>query len=255
LSFASIRPYVAGDDVRSIDWKVSARAGQTYVKEFVEERELTLMLIIDSSKSLGFGSQGEEKQDSLARIAAVLAYAASFNNDKAGLIVFSDKIETYLAPKKGKKHILSLISIIEKIVPSGKSDLGLALQVANRFLRTGAIVFIFSDFMFDTADYQSNLLLLSKKHETTGIVFSDPLEQEIPDVGLLTLMDSETGAVRVYDTSSKKAQKHHHENRTEFTENLRKTFQKAGASLIEAPVDGDYIRALSHFFQQQARRR
>jgi uncharacterized protein (DUF58 family) len=255
MSFANVRLYSHGDDVRSIDWKVSARAGQTYIKEFVEERELTLMIIIDGSASVLFGTQDKEKRELAAELGAVLAYAANANNDKAGLLVFSDSIEHYVAPKKGKNHLLRIIRDLLTVETSGKgTDLGLALRTANRFLRQGSIVFILSDFLMDAENYQKDLLLLSKKHETIAIVLSDPLEEALPDVGMMGLRDAETGDVRFVDTSSKKWQKQFREERERIVLERTKAFQKAGAESIEMPPDSDYIRALSQFFQRQARK-
>jgi uncharacterized protein (DUF58 family) len=256
MSFASVRPYSHGDDIRSIDWKVSARAGQTYVKEFVEERELTLMIIIDGSASVLFGTQDKQKRDFAAELGAVLAYAANANNDKAGLMIFSDTIEHYVAPKKGKNHLLRLIRDLLTVETSGKgTDLGLALRTANRFLRQGAIVFILSDFLMDASNYQKDLLLLSKRHETIAIVLSDPLEEALPEVGMMGLRDVETGQVKWVDTSSAKWQKQFREERTKVLGERDKAFQKAGAERIDMPPDSDYVRALSQFFQKQARKR
>lgn len=256
LSFASVRPYTHGDDVRSIDWKVSARAGQTYIKEFIEERELTLLILIDGSASVLFGSQDKQKRDFAAELGAVLAYAANTNNDKAGLLIFSDKVEHYIAPRKGKNHLLRLIRDLLTVETTGKgTDLGLALRTANRFLRQGAIVFILSDFLMDAANYQKELVLLSQKHETIAIVLSDPLEEALPDVGMMGLRDAETGQVQWVDTSSAKWQKEFKAEREKLLQERDKAFQKAGVAQINMPPDSDYIRALSHFFQQQTRRR
>jgi uncharacterized protein (DUF58 family) len=256
MSFASVRPYSHGDDIRLIDWKVSARAGQTYVKEFVEERELTLMIIIDGSASVLFGTQDKQKRDFAAELGAVLAYAANANNDKAGLMIFSDIIEHYVAPKKGKNHLLRLIRDLLTVETSGKgTDLGLALRTANRFLRQGAIVFILSDFLMEASNYQKDLLLLSKRHETIAIVLSDPLEEALPDVGMMGLRDAETGQVKWVDTSSAKWQKQFREEREKVLGERDKAFQKAGAERIDMPPDSDYVRALSQFFQKQARKR
>lgn len=255
LAFVSVRPYTHGDDVRSIDWKVSARAGQTYIKEFVEERELTLLILIDGSASVLFGSQDKQKRDFAAELGAVLAYAANANNDKAGLLIFSDKVEHYIAPQKGKNHLLRLIRDLLTVETTGKgTDLGLALRTANRFLRQGAIVFILSDFLMDASNYQKDLLLLSKKHETIAIVLSDPLEEALPDVGMMGLRDAETGQVQWVDTSSAKWQKEFKAEREKLLLERDKAFQKANVSQINMPPDSDYVRALSHFFQQQTRR-
>jgi uncharacterized protein (DUF58 family) len=256
LSFASVRPYIAGDDVRSIDWKVSARAGQTYIKEHIEERELTLLILIDGSASVLFGTQDKQKREFAAELGAVLAYTANSNNDKAGLLIFSDKVEHYIAPKKGKNHLLRLIRDLLTVETSGRgTDLSLALRTVNRLLRQGAIVFVISDFLMDVEAYQKDLIITSKRHETIAIVLSDPLEESIPDVGMMRLQDAETGAVEWVDTSSAEWQKQFKAQHEALATARDKAFQKAGVAQINMPPDSDYVRALSLFFQQQARKR
>lgn len=256
LSFASVRPYVPGDDVRTIDWKVTARAGSTFIKEFVEERELTMMLVIDGSASVLFGTQDRQKRDFAAELGAILAYTANTNNDKAGLIVFSDHIEHYIPPKKGRNHILHLIRDLLTLETSGSgTNLALALQTANRLLPRGAIIFLLSDFLMPAESYQRDLMITNRQHETISIVLSDPLEEVIPDVGIMTVRDAETGEVTVVDTSSEKWQTEFREQRMKLLAERDAAFRRAGVEQIDMPPDGDYIRALSHFFQQQARKR
>ena len=256
LSFASVRPYLIGDDVRSIDWKVTARAGEPYIKEFVEERELTLMLVIDGSASVLFGTQDRQKRDFAAELGSVLAYAANNNNDRAGMIIFSDEIEYYLPPQKNRNHILRLIRDLLTFETQGtKTDMSDALRTINRVLKPGAIVFIISDFMMPAETYQRDLLLTSKRHETVAVVLSDPLEESFPDVGMMGLEDSEDGAIRWVDTSSTEWQKQFRKQRNEFAEQREETLRQAGVEQVEIPPDGDYVRALVHFFQKQARKR
>jgi uncharacterized protein (DUF58 family) len=256
LSFASVRPYVPGDDVRSIDWKVTARAGTPFIKEFVEERELTMMLVIDGSASVFFGTQDRQKRDFAAELGAILAYTANFNNDKAGLLIFSEEVEHYIPPKKGRNHILRLIRDLLTIETSGRgTDLGLALRTVNRLLKRGAIVFLLSDFLMPVESYQRDLLITSRQHETINIVLSDPLEEVIPDVGIMGVQDAETGDVQFIDTSSEKWQTQFREQRMKLLLERDAAFRRAGVEQIDMPPDGDYIRALSHFFQQQARKR
>jgi uncharacterized protein (DUF58 family) len=256
LSFASVRPYVPGDDVRSIDWKVTARAGIPFIKEFVEERKLTMMLVIDGSASVFFGTQDRQKRDFAAELGAILAYTANINNDKAGLLIFSEQVEHYVPPKKGRNHILRLIRDLLTIETSGRgTDLGLALRTVNRLLKRGAIVFLLSDFLMPVENYQRDLLITSRQHETINIVLSDPLEEVIPDVGIMGVQDAETGDVQFVDTSSEKWQTQFREQRMKLLSERDAAFRRAGVEQIDMPPDGDYIRALSHFFQQQARKR
>lgn len=255
LSFAAVRPYQPGDDVRSIDWKVTARTGETYVKQHIEERELTLMIVIDGSASVLFGTQDRRKRDFAAELGAVLAYAANTNNDKSGLMIFSDHIEHYVPPKKGRNHLLRLIRDLLTVETSGKgTDLSLALRTANRLLPQGAIVFIVSDFLMPISTYRKDLMFTAKRHETISIVLSDPMEDSIPDVGLMGVRDIETDAVQWVNTSSKKWQKEFREQRDSFVAERQKAFTWARVPYIDMPPDGDYVRALTQYFQQQLRR-
>jgi uncharacterized protein (DUF58 family) len=256
LSFASVRPYVPGDDVRSIDWKVTARAGEPYIKEFVEERELTLMLVIDGSASVLFGTQDRQKRDFAAELGSVLAYTANSNNDRAGLVIFSDQLEHYIPPQKSRNHILRLIRDLLTFETQGTgTNMAAALRTINRVLKAGAIVFILSDFLTPPETYQQELLLTSKRHETIAVVLSDPLEESFPDVGMMGLKDAETGDVQWVDTSSTQWQKGFRTQRLEFAAQRDETLQSAAVERIDIPPDGDYVRALVHFFQKQARKR
>jgi uncharacterized protein (DUF58 family) len=256
LSFASVRPYVPGDDVRSIDWKVTARAGEPYIKEFVEERELTLMLVIDGSASVLFGTQDKQKRDFAAELGSVLAYTANANNDRAGLVIFSDHLEHYIPPQKSRNHILRLIRDLLTFETQGTgTDMAAALRTVNRVLRPGAIVFILSDFLTPPETYQQELLLTSKRHETIAVVLSDPLEESFPDVGMMGLKDAETGDVQWVDTSSTQWQKGFRNQRLQFAAQREETLKHAAVERIDIPPDGDYVRALVHFFQKQARKR
>jgi len=256
LSFSSVRPYIPGDDVRTIDWKVTARTGEPYIKEFVEERELTLMLLIDGSASVLFGTQDRQKRDFAAELGAVLAYAANLNNDKAGLLIFSDHIEHYIPPKKGRKHILHLIHDLLTIETSGKgTNLGLALKTVNRLLKPGAIIFLLSDFLVPIHSYRQQLFFTNQKHDTIAVLLSDPLEESFPQVGLMGLQDAETGDVQWVDTTSTRWREQFWEQSQQRIFERNQTFQFAGISQVQMPPDGDYVRALTHFFQQQARKR
>ncbi|GAB5489962.1 MAG: DUF58 domain-containing protein [Phototrophicaceae bacterium] len=256
LSFASVRPYQPGDDIRSIDWKVTARTGETHIKQHIEERELTLMIVIDGSASVLFGTQDKRKRDFAAELGAVLAYAANNNNDKAGLLIFSDHIEHYIPPKKGRNHLLRIISDLLTIETTGKgTDLSLALRTTNRIVPSGAIIFLLSDFLMPARSYRKDLLLTGQRHELVNIILSDPLEDSLPDVGLMGMRDIETGDIRWVDTSSKKWQQEFREQRDTFVEQRQKAFHWAGVESVDMPPDGDYVRALTQFFQLQARKK
>ena len=254
LAFSSVRPYVPGDDIRSIDWKVTARAGEPYIKQFVEERELTVMIVIDGSGSVLFGTQDQQKRDRAAELGAILAYAATSNQDRAGLLIFSDHIEHYIPPRKGRNHILHLIRDLLMVEPSGKgTDLSFALKTVNRILKPGSIVFLLSDFMLPVDTYERDLLLMSKRHDTIAVVLSDPLEETIPDVGLMGLQDAESGEVHWVNTSSLDWQRKFREQSKQFIAERENALGRANIARIDIPPDGDYVRALAHFFQQQAR--
>ncbi|MDQ7027475.1 MAG: DUF58 domain-containing protein, partial [Anaerolineae bacterium] len=242
LSFASVRPYVPGDDVRSIDWKVTARTGEPYIKEFVEERELTLMLVVDGSASVLFGTQDRQKRDFAAELGSVLAYTANSNNDRAGMIIFSDRIEHYLPAQKNRNHILRLIRDLLTFETQGTgTDLSQALKTINRVLRPGAIVFILSDFLMPPETYQRDLLLTSKRHETVAVVLSDPLEESFPDVGLMGLQDAESGDVKWVDTSSVQWQRQFRRQRNKFAVQRDTALKQAGVERVDIPPDGDYV--------------
>lgn len=252
LVFSSVRPYIPGDDVRSIDWKVTARTGEPYIKQHIEDRELTLMLIIDGSPSVLFGTQDQQKRDFAAELGAILAYAASMNNDRAGLLIFSDRIEHYIPPRKGRNHILRLIRDLLTIETTGSgSDLAMALRTVNRVLTRDAILFVLSDFLYPPETYASQLRMTGKQHDAAAIVLTDPLEESFPDVGLLTLRDSETGAIQQIDTGSSQWQQSFQEQSQQFRQARDTLFKQADIARIDIPPDGDYIRALMLYFQQR----
>lgn len=256
LSFAAVRPYVPGDDVRAIDWKVTARTGQPFIKEFVEERELTLMLLIDGSASLFFGTQDRQKREFAAELGAVLAYAASHNNDKAGLMIFSSELEHYIPPRKGRKHIMRLIRDVLTFQPQHSgTDLSQVLRKANRVLTSGAILFIISDFLLLPDSYRRDLYLTGQNHETIAVIIRDPLEEQIPRVGLMGVRDAETGATQWVDTRSLQWQQQFRQQRDTLAAERDQLFRQAGVETIDMPPDGDYVRALRLFFQQQMRKR
>jgi uncharacterized protein (DUF58 family) len=256
LIFASVRPYIPGDDVRTIDWKVTARAGEPFVKQFIEDRELTVMLVVDGSASVLFGTSDRQKRDAIAELGAVLAYIAAANNDKAGLLVFSDRIERYLPPRKGRNHNLQLIRELLTIEPQGTgTDLALALRTLTRVVGQGAIVFVLSDFLLPEDAYYRELVVAAQHHEIITLVVSDPLEEQFPAVGMLRLRDAETGAVQLVDTSSAEWRQRFVARRQDISRQRDSALKRAGVARIDMPPDGDYIRTLAHFFQQQSQQR
>lgn len=256
MEFDTVRPYEIGDDVRHIDWNVSARAGTPFVKQYVEERELTMMLALDISASAFFGTVNQRKRDVAVELGAVLAYAAIRNNDKVGLLLFSDQVELYVAPRKGQNHVLRLIRdlLAAKPVSSG-TDLGLGLRTVSRLLKRRAIVFLMSDFLTAGETYASDLLLTARRHDVISVVLSDPLETTWPDAGLIGLRDSETGEKAWVDTTSSAWREGFSQQAKRFHQMRDAALSRAQVDRIDVPSDGDYVRALGRFFQQRSRRR
>jgi uncharacterized protein (DUF58 family) len=255
MAFDAVRPYQPGDDVRDIDWNVTARAGEAFVKRFSEERELTVMLVLDSSASCLFGTVKRQKRDLAAELGAVLALSAVSNNDKVGLMIFGDQIERFTAPRKGRNHVLRVIRDLLEVRPASQgTDLSLALRTINRLLKQRAIVFLFSDFLASQVEYRRDLLVTSRRHDLIAVVLSDPREVAWPDVGLVALSDAETGDVRWVDTASDDWQRQFLQQTQHFRELRDSTLVNAGVDCIQMPVDGDYIGALLSFFRQRAQR-
>jgi len=203
MTFSEVRQYQYGDDVRAIDWNVTARYNEPFVKVFEEERELTMMLMVDISGSESFGTKNQLKRDMITEIAATLAFSATQNNDKIGLLLFSDQIELFIPPKKGKSHVLRIIrELIEFESKSKKTDLSQALKYLSSVLKKKAIVFLISDFM--VKDYEHTLKIASKRHDVTGIRVFDQREESIPNIGIVNMIDAETGETLLVDTTSKK---------------------------------------------------
>ena len=250
MSFSEVRDYTYGDDVRNIDWNVTARTGTPHVKVFEEERELTVMLLIDVSKSQNFGTSSTYKKDIIAEIAAVIAFSAINNNDKVGAIFFSDKIEAYLPPKKGRKTILRIIREVIQIEPEGHAtSIAHALEYLNNVQKKKSIVFVLSDFIcppFDTA-----LSISSRRHDVIGINIFDEREKEIPDIGLLRVKDLESGTVRIIDTGDKSIREKYTRRFDNRQKHIRRTLQKYGVDQIDILVEEDYVKALIGFFKKR----
>ncbi len=252
MSFSEVRNYTWGDDVRNIDWNVTARTGDTSIKIFEEERELTVMLLIDVSGSTLFGTRGQFKSEMMTEIAAVLAFSATTNNDKVGAILFSDKIERFIPPKKGRKTILRIIrDIIYHENMSQGTDVGLALQYLNNVQKKRAIVFLMSDFL--APDFEKPLIIASRRHDIIGIDVYDDFEKNLPKAGLIMMKDKETAKERIIDTSSASLRAAVLENFVRHEQNLKATFLKSGADLLQVSTESDYVKSLLKFFKKRSR--
>ncbi len=253
MEFAEVREYMPGDDVRQIDWNVSARMGHPYIKVFEEERELTVMLLVDVSSSGNFGTTGQVKREVAAELSAVLAFSAIKNNDKVGLIIFSDKIEKFIPPRKGKKHVLRVIREILFHKPQeSTTDLSGALEYLNRVLRRRSTVFLISDFLSE--NYEKALHVANKKHDIIAISITDPRELTLPDVGLIDLEDAETGELISIDTGSMALREGFARDVLEM-QDTRETFLKSiGVDQINIVTDRSYVEPITRFFRMRAKR-
>ena len=248
MAFAEVREYQYGDDVRDIDWNVTARFHRPYVKVFEEERELTVMLLVDVSGSLNFGTRGETKNEMATEIAATLAFSAIQNNDKIGVIFFSDRVEKYIPPKKGRKHILYIIREMLDFKPqSNKTDIAVALEYLGRMQKHRCTAFVMSDF-YDRKDFEKPLQICRSRHDVVGIQVYDPLQRSLPDVGIIRIHDSETGHEQYIDTSSKSLRKAHEMYWKERMAALRQLFQRNSVDYVSIATDGDFVKALRQLF-------
>ncbi len=250
MSFSEVRDYQYGDDVRNIDWNVTARYNEPYVKIFEEERELTVMALVDVSPSSLFGTVNQMKNETITEICAVLAFSAMTNNDKVGVIFFSDRIEKFIPPKKGKKHVLRIIRELLNIEPEGKgTDLSVALQYLNNFLKKRSIAFVLSDFM--AAGYEDALRVAARRHDITGIHLYDPAEQELPPVGLIHTLDPETGEQLWIDTSDKRTRERYEQQFKQNYSYFRETFLKSNSGIVSIKTDESYVNALLKYFKKR----
>ena len=252
MAFAEVREYQFGDDVRDIDWNVTARFQHPYVKVFEEERELTVMLLIDVSGSLNFGTARQLKSDMATEIAATLAFSAIQNNDKIGVIFFSDRIEKYIPPQKGRKHILYIIREMLDFHPqSQKTDVGMALEYLTRVMKRRCTAFVLSDF-YTRADFSTVLQIANRKHDVAAIQVYDKRAKELPDVGLIKVRDAETGHDIYIDTSSKKLRQAHTRYWMEREETLRQTFAKSNVDWVSVATDEDYVKQMMLLFSSRS---
>ena len=252
MAFAEVRKYQYGDDVRDIDWNVTARFQRPYVKVFEEERELTVMLLIDVSGSLDFGTMRQTKSDMATEIAATLAFSAIQNNDKIGVIFFSDKIEKYIPPKKGRKHILYIIREMLGFHPeSHRTDVGMAVEYLTRVMKRRCTAFILSDF-YDRKDFLSAMQIANSKHDVAAIQVYDKRAKVLPDVGLVKVRDAETGHDMIIDTSSSKLRHAHTKYWMEREEALRQLFAKSNVDWVSVATDEDYVKAMMQLFASRS---
>jgi len=252
MSFSEVRGYQYGDDVRNIDWNVTARTGEPYVKIFEEERELTVMLLIDVSQSSFFGTVNQLKSEIMTEISAVLAFSAIQNNDKVGVIFFSDTVEKFIPPKKGKQHILRIIRELLDFEPKRTgTDIGAALQYLNNINKKHSITFIISDFL--TSDYEDPLRIAARRHDIIGVHLIDPREESLPNVGLLRAQDAETGHVGWIDTASASVRQRYADWFEQHQNYFTTTFRKSGADTIPIRTNESYVDALHKFFVQRAK--
>ena len=255
MTFSEVREYVPGDDVRSIDWNVTARTGKPHIKIFEEERELSVLILIDVSSSGVFGSKKDLKIDLGVEIAAMLSFSAIKNNDKVGLALFSDKVEKYIPPKKGKKHVLRLITDIvnHDFENSNKrTSIKTAIDFANKISKRKSVIFLISDFIDD--NFWNELKFLNFKHDVVGLQIYDSYERNFPNVGLINIHDSETGENTWIDTTSKKNRDKFQKNSDEKLDKFSKKCKNIGFDLLQINTDDDYIKFLMQFFRSRAKR-
>ncbi|MBP6022679.1 DUF58 domain-containing protein [Ferruginibacter sp.] len=247
MSFREVREYYAGDDVRFIDWNVSARFSHPFTKVFEEERELTVMLLIDTSASNLFGTVARQKKDLIVEMAAVLTFSAVSNNDKVGVIFFSDKIDKYIAPKKGRKHALYIVRELLTVEPTKKgTNLDEAIKYFTTSIKQKSIAFLLSDFL-DTG-YENDLKVIGNKHDVIGIRVYDKMDMQLPEAGLIQVEDAETGGSKWVDSSNAMVRYNYQQHFMQQSETCKTFFRKAGAELLHVRTDDDYVKILQQFF-------
>jgi uncharacterized protein (DUF58 family) len=250
MTFSEVRQYQYGDDIRNIDWNVTARYNEAHVKVFEEERELTMVLMVDISGSESFGSKNQFKKDIVTEIAATMAFSATQNNDKIGLILFSDNVELYIPPKKGRSHVLRIIrELIEFQPKSHKTDISQALKFLSGTQKKKAIVFMISDFMSE--NYEQTLKIASKKHDITGVRVYDIREEKIPNLGMVTMLDAETGKYQLINTASKSVRVNYEKQYHERVNYFKEIFSKSGAGVVNTRVDENYVTKLLGYFKSR----
>ncbi len=253
MNFEEVRPYTPGDEIRAIDWNVTARAGEPYIKKFTEEREMTVMIVLDVSASGNFGSVEQSKRELAAEVAAILAFSAIHNNDKVGLLLFSDRVELFIPPKKGRHHILRLIREMLYFKPQGLgTDLAGALEYMNMLITRRAVVFVISDFL--SGDFSRPLTVAARRHDMVALPIVDPAEENLPDVGVILLEDPETGEQIEVDTSRRAISRGYAEHSELRTKELHSVFGSRGIDTVALRTDADYLPVLRNFFDRRGRR-
>jgi uncharacterized protein (DUF58 family) len=253
MAFSEVREYIPGDDIRNIDWNVTARFSHPYVKVFEEEREMTVMLLVDISASGDFGTQKQFKRDLITELCAVLSFSAIQNNDKIGVILFSDRIEKFIPPKKGKSHTLRIIRELINLEPEGKgTDLGMALRYFTNMVKKRSIAFLISDFIGQ--GYADSLKVSARKHDMVAIRVSDERESTLPDVGLLRVADAETGQERWIDTSSYKVREAYRMNREKQRKATDDLFARSGIDNVSLATGSNYVQPLINLFKRREKR-
>ena len=255
IEFEDVREYYAGDDIRAIDWNVTARMGSPYVRRYLEEREATVLLAMDASASGDFGSVGRFKRELAAELAAVLSFAATTNNDKVGLFIFTDRSELFIPPRKGRRHVLRLIRDVLVFKPEGRgTDIGQSLDTVNLLLKRPSVVFLISDFLAEPESFRRPLSLTNRRHDVIAIDLHDPLEREVPDVGLLLLEDAETDSLTWVDTSSNAWRDSFKREVAQLEAAKNQVFVDSNVDRIRVTTDRDYVAELNAFFKKRSRR-
>ncbi len=250
MTFSEVRQYQFGDDVRNIDWNVTARYSEPYIKVFEEERELTMMLVADVSGSEFFGTDKQFKNEIVTEVAATLAFSAMQNNDKIGLILFTDEIELFIPPKKGKSHVLRIIRELLEFKPkSKKTDISQAIKYLSNVMKKKAIVFVLSDFMAD--DYEQTMKIAANKHDITGIRIYDEREETIPSLGMVQMEDEETGELMLVNTGSKTVRNNYASYYRGRVDYFKETFRRSGAGVIDVRTDESYVKKLLGYFKRR----
>ena len=255
MEFDEVRQYHPGDDVRSIDWNVTARTGEPHVKSYIEERELTVMLAVDVSRSGDFGTRNRFKRELAVELAAVMSFAATTNNDRVGLLLFTDRVESLVPPRKGRSHVLRMVRDLLVFQPDGSgTDISLALDTVHRMLKRRSIIFLVSDFLADPESYRQAMLVTNRRHDVVAFDLSDPLEHEIADVGIMALEDAESGQLRWVDTGSSEWRREFLEQVASVEEGKNDVFIAAAVDRIKVTTARDYVPEVGAFFKDRLRR-
>lgn len=254
MEFAEVREYTPGDDVRSIDWNVTAKMGQPYTKKFIEERELTVMLVVDASSSGEFGTQYEMKGEVMAALSALLAFSAIKNNDRVGLMIFTSEVEKFIPPQKGRKHVLRVIRELLYFKPKHKgTSIGNALETLNKMLHRRSVVFVLSD--FDNTGYEVPIKMLNQRHDTVAISVIDPREKSLPNVGFIEFEDAETGETLLIDTGSEFFRETFAKEAAKYSQTRKSFFKRLDLDFLEVEIQKDFdatVRPLVKYFKQRA---